>query len=606
MQTLKHAVVSLVKVPKVLDSLDIESIAFPKGLEDEVEVHCDVIISSLEQVFAAPFAKLWGQVRGHNRGAQLVVVADPKSHSDLLLNMHRQFPVFRVFESLEEPEFEFGLFEAIEKSNWIQQNEQLQILVQDQFEKLKTLYTELEDRVQKRQRYLEESRRKNLIAQFRWNTLRRATESIHESNSVSDMEKNLTAVLQESLNLQQVRLLLHTQSSLAQGEEKQNGFSVHRVRLFQDQDILIGYALFFRDESWPFSLEEKDFLQKISEAVSLAIRRLNQLEITKTLREQWQATFNAVNDPIALINKNYEVIQSNSSFDERTRGRDRTGKCYQRLFQRDAPCPQCKLGQSFRLNQTKGKNETWEVHSQPLRLSQEEESAYFNQYRDITEQLRLENRLLEGARLAELGIIGSSIAHELNNPLGGILSFVQMMKMDMPESDPLREDLLEMEQGVLRCRDIVQNLLGFTRSAGSDEKVNFDLREAVQRALRLIDLQTRVHGIDVRRQIPTKPLFVHGQLNLLSQAFANLLQDSVQSVRQNPGKVPPHIEVIVLETASSIEVQVLDNGPGQDSAPRISIPLAQQIVMDHQGNFEVAHPSKGLRLVRLSLPKISN
>src|SRR5262249_46008797 len=136
-----------------------------------------------------------------------------------------------------------------------------------------------------------------------------------------------------------------------------------------------------------------------------------------------------------------------------------------------------------------------------------------------------------------------------------------------------------------------------------DEKTVFDFREALQRALALIDLQTRAHGLEVRRQIPAQPVMVHGHLNLLSQALANLLQDSIQSLRQNPLKFPPHIEIMAFENGNQIEVQVLDNGLGQE-APRISIPLAQQIVMDHQGQFELSQPSKGLRLVRMSLPTV--
>lgn len=604
MQTLKHSIISLVSVPKSLRSLDLKS-----GSLEELagfSVHCDALVAPLEILFEKPFPVLWSGIRENNRGAQLIVVADPSASMNLLLDTHRRFPVFRLFESLEESGFEWALFEAVERSNWIQQNEQLQILVRDQFERLKNLYTELEDRVGKRQRYLEESRRKNLIAQFRWNTLRRATESIHEARSVPEMERALAAVLQESLNLLQIRLVLPHQNSIAQSEKPPKDFSVHRVKLFQEEDVAIGYALFIRDKSWPFSTEEKDFLQKISEALSLAIRRLNQLEISGSLREQWQATFNAVSDPMALVNRHYDIIQSNSAFTAKAQASGGRMKCYQLLFHRDIPCAHCRLGEDFRIHFYKGrgegKQETWDVHSQVHQLSSEEEPLYFNRYQDVTEQLRLEQRLLEGARLAELGIIGSSIAHELNNPLGGILSFVQMMKMDLAPDDPLYPDLLEMENGVLRCRDIVQNLLGFTRQSGSDDLTVFDFREALQRALSLIDLQTRAHGLEVRRRIPEQPVPVYGHLNLLSQAIANLLQDSVQSVRQNAAKVPPHIEIIAWPENGQLEVQVLDNGPGQEVTPRISIPLAQQIVMDHRGQFEVSQPSKGLRLVRFTLP----
>jgi two-component system NtrC family sensor kinase len=601
MSTLSHSVISFYPVPKTLSHLDISTIS----IETKNEIEADVIIASLRQVLDSRFGLLWSQIRNKNSGTQLILIVEDPGEFEVHFRVHRSYPVFRIFENAEEPEVEWAIFEAVERSQWIHQNEQLQILVRDQFDKLKNLSQELEDRVQKRQKYLEESRRKNLIAQFRWQTLRRATETIHESSSIGQMEEKLTEVLQETLNLVQVRLLLHNQSSMAQPPKGTETFATHRVRLFQDQDVLIGFAVFFRDLQLPYSSDEKDFLQKISEAISLAVRRLNQLEITRTLREQWQATFNAVHNPIALISSNYDVVQTNSAFLSRIPHKMTTAKkCYSLLFDRESPCPHCQLGKSFRVDFHKPKNETWEVSSQFLHLGIEsDQKVYLNQYQDITEKLRLEARLVQAAKLAELGIIGSSIAHELNNPLGGILSFVQMMRMDLKENDPIKPDILEMEAGVLRCRDIVQNLLGFTRSPQAEVQDLVDLRDPINTALGLVELQTRSQGITVRSRIPKTALIIQGNANLLSQAFTNVLQNALESVKNLSTKSSALIEIIVHDVESWYEVQILDNGPGQELAPSLTIPLAQQILIDHQAELEIFQPRKGLRTVKILIPK---
>ncbi len=602
MSTLSHSVISFYRVPKSLSHLDISTIP----LETQDEIEADVIVASLRQVLDNRFAPLWSQIRSKNSGTQLILIVEDPKEFEAHFRVHRSYPVFRIFENIEEPEVEWAIFEAVERSQWIHQNEQLQILVRDQFDKLKNLSQELEDRVQKRQKYLEESRRKNLIAQFRWQTLRRATEIIHESSTIGQMEENLTQVLQETLNLVQVRLLLHQQSSMAQPPKGTEIFATHRVRLFQDQDVLIGFAVFFRDHQLPYSADEKEFLQKISEAISLAIRRLNQLEITRTLREQWQATFNAVHNPIALISSAYDVIQTNSAFLSKIPEKTKPSKkCYALLFDRESPCPHCHLGKSFRVDFNKPKTETWEVSSQSLHLGLEaDQKIYLNQYQNITLKLRLEARLVQAAKLAELGIIGSSIAHELNNPLGGILSFVQMMKMDLKDGDPIKPDIIEMEAGVLRCRDIVQNLLGFTRSPLSENQAIVDLREPLSTALALVELQTRSQGIQVRSRIPNIPLKIQGNANLLSQAFTNVLQNALESVKSLSTKSSALIEIIVHDVESWYEVQILDNGPGQELAPSLTIPLAQQILIDHQAELEIFQPSKGLRTVKILIPKL--
>lgn len=622
MPALKNAtrtsILCLLKVPPALMHLGARELSWPPpadslpGAPGE-RFRCDVLIAPIEILLSDRFLALWAQLKHSNAGTQLIVISEHTTPPEFLFEVQRELPVFRIYEALDESDLEWGIFEAVERSNWVAQNEQLKTLVQDQTERMKLLYHELEERVQKRQKYLEESRRKNLIAQFRWQTLKQATEAIHESGTVPEMEHALTRVLQESLNLLEVRFVLHQQSSLAQAEGQFGTLCIHRVRLFRDQDTLMGFALFLRDGSWPFTLEEKDFLQKISEAISLAIHRLNQFDITRTLREQWQATFNAITDPVALISSSNEIIQSNTAFQSKMKSLHpnlATGGRHNRLlFDQESP------GQSFRLEPNRHRPETWEVTSQSVNLTPGEDPVFFRQYLDITEQQRIEKKLIEGARLAELGIIGSSIAHELNNPLGGILSFVQMMKMDLPKDSPIYSDVEEMEQGVFRCRDIVQNLLGFTRSSNLDEKKEFDLREALLRALSILDLQTRSQGFEARRQLPSTPQMVYGNPNLISQALTNLLQNAVHHMNTNPHKVTPQIEVVMNDMKDSVEVRILDNGvsapipsttntgtsPG--AAPTLSLPLAQQIFLDHDAQLEILLPGKGLRLVKVTLPK---
>src|SRR5690606_2311847 len=134
---------------------------------------------------------------------------------------------------------------------------------------------------------------------------------------------------------------------------------------------------------------------------------------------------------------------------------------------------------------------------QSLTLDSGEPAVFVNLYHDITKQLKMERQIMESTKLAELGTIGSSIAHELNNPLGGILSFTQLIKMDMSPDHPLYPDIVEMEAGVQRCKEIVQNLLGFTRNPNIDQEDDINLWEVMQRALKIVELQTKSLGVEV-------------------------------------------------------------------------------------------------------------
>src|SRR5690606_29198531 len=91
-------------------------------------------------------------------------------------------------------------------------------------------------------------------------------------------------------------------------------------------------------------------------------------------------------------------------------------------------------------------NVMYDVCSHEIQFKPEDRTLYVNMYHDVSAQLRYERQILESAKMAELGTIGSSIAHELNNPLGGMLSFIQLIKMDLSGDEPWFADIEEMEK----------------------------------------------------------------------------------------------------------------------------------------------------------------
>ena len=217
----------------------------------------------------------------------------------------------------------------------------------------------------------------------------------------------------------------------------------------------IGSLFLFRRSGAEFSKEESDFISRISETLGIALRRIEKLLESSILKDQWQATFNSLTTPFALIRSNYDVIESNPAFQRNSKGT----KCYQIFFNRTEACPNCRLGRPFELSLA-GKD--FEVLGQNLEFFTEE-PINIHIYYDVSEARRLTQTLLESARVREMGSITSSIAHELNNPLGGILSFIHLIKTDLPPEAPLHADLAEMEKAVDKCREIVKNLLEFVR-----------------------------------------------------------------------------------------------------------------------------------------------
>ena len=540
--------------------------------------------------------------------------------------------VFRILPSFGDPRFDLTIQEALEEYRLLQQNSKLLQLVNEQNERLKKLTAELEERVEARKSSLEEAKQKLLVTNHRVEALHRALVAIHRAGSIAEMERLINEALSGALGLSWTRVLFHSQARLETAAITEKLVSLHSSPLTRGRENL-GSIYFARDSKSPFSRDEQGFLSQIADAVSLAIDRLTKLEQSEALKHQWEATFDAILDPVSLIDRDYTVVRINRSFAERSGlvpdkviGR----KCHEALFGRPSPCEGCEMGRkggaNFRLKPARtigGENVIYEVFSQEIQFKPEDRALYVNMYHDVSAQLQYERKIVESAKMAELGTIGSSIAHELNNPLGGMLSFLQLIKMDLKGGEAWFSDIDEMEKGARRCRDIVQNLLGFTRKSSTDAREVVDLREVVEQALKITELQTRAMGIQVTQEMPTEEVNFLCQFNTLAQAIRHFLQNGQEAIAEKR-RTSDRTYVGKMSAKLAIEekdyvIEIRDNGTGFDDIvgehmyeamwttkndnQGLGLTVARQIIEDHGGVLEITSTKGSGTSAKISFPR---
>jgi two-component system NtrC family sensor kinase len=575
---------------------------------------CDVVALSITSILEKKFSQFYHQVLDHNPAAQWIAVVPNGFAPEQLADIHELYPLFRVITSYQETDIEAHFFSALEEVNRQKQDKNLGKLIQDQKDQLMRLREDLEQRVEKRTKFLTEARRKLYQTNVRIEGLKDALMAVHKAGSLVEIEKLLNESMATTVQTSWIRIFFAPQDNLfAEQVELKLSFTQQRVPLFREHEK-IGSIFFMRAPDHPFLRDEVDFLNRVAEAVSLALGRIQKLEESEELKKQWEATFNAVSDPVTIIDNNYDIIQANSAITSHHAAGTVIGKkCYEVLYGRTSPCVDCQRGKNFRLDHEEAKTaKFFDVYSQSLSLEPQKPPVYVNIYHDITRRLEMEKQLLETAKLAELGTIGSSIAHELNNPLGGILSFTQLIKMDLPKDHPLYPDILEMEAGSLRCKDIIQNLLGFTRNPNVDEITDIDLRDVIKRAYKIMELQIKSQAIDVTLNLPDNTFPARGHLNLLSQAIKNILQsayDSILAQRKLSGKdFKGTLDVTLQLTTDKYLVSVKNNGIAYEKeSAGLGIPVASQIVEDHGGRLEISsstnHDNSSQTLAKISFPR---
>lgn len=574
----------------------------------------DVVALSITLILGKKFPEFYKEIKQASPATQFIAVIPEDFSAHQIAYLHEEFSFYRVMTTFQDPDLEQHLFSALEEANQCKQDENLALLIREQTAQLKRLQLELEERVQKRTKFLTEARRKLFLTNSRIEGFKMALMAVHQASSVGEIEQFLNESMAATVQTSWIRLFYHPQDELFSRQtqaplpaQTQIDFTQLQVPLFRHHEK-IGSLFFLRAPDHPFTRDESDFLTRVAEAVALALDRIQKLKESESLKEQWEATFNSMSDPVVLIDINYDIIQSNQALDKRLRERNKeqiSRKCYEVLFNREAPCPDCQRGGNFRV-QTKHSQQSFEVYSQSLLLDSEKPPVFVNLYHDITQQLKMEKQILESAKMAELGTIGSSIAHELNNPLGGILSFTQLIKMDMRPNNPLYPDILEMEAGVQRCKEIVQNLLGFTRNSNADQEGDVNLKEVCLRALKIVELQTKSQGIEVKIHFPGKDVMTLGHFNMLAQALKNILQNSIDHMTDRLRHEKGYQAVLDIEISvqdpQEVYIFVTDNGTPEKnpSSPLgLSVSVASQILRDHKADLEFSINSSNENLAKI-------
>src|SRR4051812_45183507 len=142
-------------------------------------------------------------------------------------------------------------------------------------------------------------------------------------------------------------------------------------------------------------------------------------------------------------------------------------------------------------------------------------------------RLVFENRILLD-KLASIGLLAGGVAHELNNPLGGILAYSEMLRKDLAAQPEIAADLKLIEEAAHRAKRIVADLLDFARTSRQSARARSSIEDMAEKAITLAMFQIR-KDVEIRREFEgVAPVFVDA--NRIEQVVLNLLSNAVHAV----------------------------------------------------------------------------
>jgi PAS domain S-box-containing protein len=348
------------------------------------------------------------------------------------------------------------------------------------------------------------------------------------------------------------------------------------------EDRLVGVmGMFFRNELSGAALQA---LSSIANEIALGIehkraeterenitRELQKLiDKVKNSQQEWQDTFDNIQDPIYITDADYTIKRANQAFIEFV-GKPFSAvldrKCFDLLQESGEPYQHCphealrETGMPMDVEITDPvRKRTLVVSHFPYSLMDGTFGGAVSIIRDVTEEREKEMRLIMAERLGSLGQMAASIAHEINNPLASILGCAEALHLRVKKGRfdaALFEKYLSIvQEEVARCKNITTNMLSVSRSANY-EKDTIDINITLQRTIELMGYQGRLKDLQVNKEFAPGLPPLQGNEGDLRQVFIAVITNALDAMN-NSGV----LTIGTLQEGNTLSITIRDTGPG--------------------------------------------
>jgi len=229
---------------------------------------------------------------------------------------------------------------------------------------------------------------------------------------------------------------------------------------------------------------------------------------------------------------------------------------------------------------------------------------------DITERIELESQLSQAEKMSSIGLLAAGVAHEVNTPLAVISSYAQMLQKQIKEDEKVAGLLDKITRQTFRASEIVNNLLNFSRTGGT-EFGDISLNKIIGDTLALLEHQFKTSRVKVEADLDEHLPTIHGNAGKLQQVFLNLFLNAkdamggggVLRIQTSNGT---GVNVSISDTGSGIAPEHIHKiydpffttktapREGQSRGTGLGLSVTYGIIQEHAGKIRVeSHPGQG-------------
>jgi two-component system NtrC family sensor kinase len=357
--------------------------------------------------------------------------------------------------------------------------------------------------------------------------------------------------------------------------------------------------------------------------------------LVSVAKRQWERTFDAISEALMILDEDYVIRRANLAL------ADELGTAIQRVVGRRCfevraesaqafrggaglPCDGCPVAAAQRARAARdGEVSSKTGRTLMLRafpLLDEEVPLTVCSYHDVTDEREMSRQLASTERLAAIGRLAGGVAHEINNPLGGILAFAQILQREEVSAEECRDYIGEIERSALRCKAIVESLLRFSRQAPQIKRRVLSLNDVVRDAVRLAGQKMGARpGVRVRLDLAQDLRPILGDANQLQQVVVNLLANAFDSLIGDGD-----IDISSFGQHGDVVLSIADSGSGiarehmatlfdpffttkeEGKGTGLGLAVSYAIVQEHGGRILALNRSAGGAEFVVTLPQTTS
>ncbi len=310
----------------------------------------------------------------------------------------------------------------------------------------------------------------------------------------------------------------------------------------------------------------EDLDRKTKEMLDVNKRLKIEEETAGRIKNELQSIFDGIQDSIVLFDLDYNIVKANKAFMDALHLQPKDlaeKKCFNLLRNRDSACDVCVVRDTYNtarpafMEERTADEKIMQQYTFPV-MDKGKLMGVVEYIKEVTDQRLLEQQLIQAEKLTSIGEMLSGVAHELNNPLTGILGFSELL-MEKKPSAAISSYISKINQEALRCKKIVQGLLNFARRH-KPEKIAVNINELIYQIMELREYDLQVSNIKVTTDLDKDIQMTTADPYQLQQVFLNIINNAQQAMLEDKGE--GRLSIKTLNENNIIRIIIKDSGPG--------------------------------------------